>query len=55
MNDTGEMRDDIKLPEDPLGKEITERHEKEEQFMVTVLSSMNEEAVVATKNMTSKW
>lgn len=52
MDDAGEVRDDIRQPEGDLGKEIKTRHDKDEQFMVTVLSCMGEEAVVGTKNMT---
>lgn len=51
MNDDGEIRQDIKLPESDIGAEIKKKHENEEQFMVTILKAMGQEAAVGTKNM----
>lgn len=51
MDDAGEVRDDIRLPEGDIGKEIMERIERDDQFMVTVLAAMGEEAAIGTKNM----
>ena len=51
MTEGGDVREDIRLPEGDLGKEIQERFEKEEQLLVTVLSAMDEEAAIAVKNM----
>ena len=51
MDDNGEIRDDIKLPDGDVGAEIKRKHENDEQFMVTVLKSMGTEAAIATKNM----
>ncbi|XP_030843107.1 eukaryotic translation initiation factor 5A-1 [Strongylocentrotus purpuratus] len=49
MNDAGEMRSDIKLPDSDIGKEIKKKAEIGEPFNCTVLSAMGEEMVVATK------
>ena len=51
MNDDGEIRQDIKLPESDIGAEIKKKHENEEQFMVTILKAMGQEAAVGTKNI----
>jgi len=53
MNDSGETREDIKLPAGDLGQEIQSRFEKGENFMVTVVSCMGQEHVLATKNKTT--
>lgn len=34
MDDNGETREDIKIPDSDLGKEIREKFEKDEQIMV---------------------
>ncbi|XP_064610474.1 eukaryotic translation initiation factor 5A-1-like [Liolophura sinensis] len=52
MDDNGETREDLKLPEDDLGKEIKEKYENDEQILITVVESMGLEAAVATKAMT---
>ena len=54
MDDTGDTREDLKLPEGDLGKEIMDKFEKDETFLVTVLKAMDEEAVIATKAQQSK-
>jgi len=57
MDDDGEMKNDLKVPddpEDPVGKEITEKHEKGETFLVTVLSACGEEKIVGTKVFNDK-
>lgn len=51
MNDDGEIRQDIKLPEGDIGAEIKKKHENDEQFMVTILKAMGQEAAVGTKNI----
>ena len=54
MNETGEIREDIKLPEGDLGKEIKSKFEKDgkdDQFMVTILKAMGEEHAIAIKTM----
>ena len=52
MEDSGETREDLKLPEGDLGKEIKTKFDNDEQFMVTVLKAMDEEAVIAIKAIT---
>ena len=52
MEDVGEERSDIRVPEGDLGKEIKDRFENEDTFMVTVLSAMGKEAAIGTKNLT---
>lgn len=51
MDDAGEVRDDIKLPEGDLGKEIQSKHEAGD-ILVTVIKAMGEEVAIATKAMT---
>jgi translation initiation factor 5A len=48
-DDKNETRDDIRLPAGDLGDEIREKFEKEESLRVTVLKSMNEEAILSYK------
>ena len=52
MADDGDTRDDIKVPDNELGKEITAKFEKDEQFMVTILKAMGEESAIGVKAMT---
>ena len=54
MEDSGETREDLKLPEGDLGKEISTKFENDETFLVTVLKAMEEEAVIATKAQQTK-
>lgn len=51
MDDGGETRDDVKVPEGDLGKEIQEKFDKGEQLMVTVLKAIDDEMAIACKNM----
>ncbi|CAN9502478.1 unnamed protein product [Ophioblennius macclurei] len=53
MSEGGDVREDLKLPEGELGKEIAKKAEKGEDFMVSVLSAMSEEHVIATKTMST--
>ena len=52
MEDSGDTREDIKLPEGDIGKEIQTKFDNDEQFMVTIISAMGEEAAIATKAIT---
>merc|ERR1739841_84449 len=49
MDDDGEPKDDLKVPEDDIGKEVTQKFNDGEQFSVTVLSACGEERIVGTK------
>ncbi|XP_053548059.1 eukaryotic translation initiation factor 5A-1-like [Bombina bombina] len=52
LNDNGDVRDDLKLPEGDLGKEIESKFEAGEEMLISVLHAMNEECAVAIKAMT---
>ncbi|XP_063298731.1 eukaryotic translation initiation factor 5A-1 [Pelobates fuscus] len=52
LTDSGDVRDDLKLPDGDLGKEIETRFEGGEEIMISVLCAMNEECAVAIKAMT---
>ena len=39
MDDTGETKDDIKVPDNDLGKEIRQKFTDSVEFMVTILVS----------------
>lgn len=49
MDDGGETRDDIKVPEGEIGLEITKKHAAGEDIMVTILSACGEEKAIAVK------
>merc|ERR1712018_850710 len=49
MDDNGETKSDLKLPEDDIGKEVQEKHENGDTFMATVLCALKEEKIVGTK------
>ena len=49
IKDTGELRDDIRLPDGDLGSDIKNKFENNEDLLLTVLAAMDEEMVVATK------
>merc|ERR1712198_811743 len=50
MDDNGETKDDLKLEEgDDVHKEIKQKFEKGEQFLVTVMKACGEEKMVGTK------
>jgi len=50
MDDGGDTRDDVKLPEGELADEIKERHANDEDLMVSVLKAMDEETAIAVKH-----
>ena len=54
MDDAGEMKEDLKLPDDDCGKEIQTKWDADEQFIVTVLSACGEEKIVGTKVLNEK-
>jgi len=49
MVDSGDLRDDIKLPEGDLGVEVKTKFDNGEDLLLTVLDAMGEEMVVASK------
>jgi len=49
MDDGGNTRDDLKVPEGDVGTEITAAHGDGKDIMCTVLSACGEECVIATK------
>jgi len=52
MDDTGETKDDLKLPKDDVGTEILKKYQDGENFLVTVLMACDEEKAVGTKVLT---
>ena len=54
MDDSGEMKEDVKVPENDVGKEIQAKFDADEQILVTILLAMGEEAAVGTKPMSDK-
>lgn len=52
LDDNGERKDDVKVPETDLGKEIQSKFESGDDILVTILKAMGEEAAVGTKAMT---
>jgi len=51
MNDKGDTRDDLRIPEGELGQKIKEEFGKEDiTVIVTVMSATGEEAIIACKN-----
>ena len=54
MDDAGDTREDLKVPDNDLGNEIKAKHEADEQFMVTVLKAMDEECIIGIKAMTKQ-
>lgn len=51
MDESGEVREDIKNPESDIGKEIKTKFDAGNDILVTVISAMGEEAAIATKPM----
>ncbi|XP_060939424.1 eukaryotic translation initiation factor 5A-2-like [Limanda limanda] len=50
MDDNGDTREDLKVPEGKLGDEIEERVDAGESVRVTVLEAIGEEHVISCKN-----
>merc|ERR1712189_115128 len=53
MDDDGETKNDLKCPDDDVGKKVHEKFDNGEQFSVAVLSACGEERIVGTKVLTT--
>jgi len=53
MDDDCNEKSDLRLPDDDVGKEIEEKFNAGDNFLVTVLSACGEERIVGTKVLTS--
>ncbi|CAL8311304.1 unnamed protein product [Merluccius merluccius] len=54
MFENGDLREDLRLPEGDLGKEIQSKFDASDEFLVTVLYAMGEECAVSLKPLSSK-
>lgn len=54
MDDAGNQKDDLKVPDDDMGKQIKESFNKGEDIFVTVMTAMGEEKAIGTKTATNK-
>lgn len=54
MNENGDTRDDLKVPDNELGKEIETKVEAGDDILVTVLSCLEHEHVIGLKMMNIK-
>jgi len=54
MDDAGNQKDDLKIPDDDTGKQIKEYFNKGEDIFVTVMTAMGEEKAIGTKTATNK-
>ena len=54
MNEKGDTRDDLRLPDGELAQKIREEFKREDNtVIVTVMSAVGEEAIIACKNATA--
>ena len=53
MTEGGEMREDLKVPQDGIEKEIRDRFAADEQLSITILGACGEEMAVAIKAVTA--
>ncbi|CAK6965950.1 eukaryotic translation initiation factor 5A-1-like [Scomber scombrus] len=53
IDDSGQTREDLKVPTGDVGKDIEKKFSDGESFMVTVMRAVAEEHVVATKALSS--
>jgi len=49
MNDQGDMRSDLKIPDGDVGKDITDKFENDDTVTVTVLKAMGQEIAISSK------
>ncbi|KAA0202217.1 hypothetical protein HAZT_HAZT007492 [Hyalella azteca] len=54
MQESGDLREDIKIPDGELGTEIRSKFESGEDILCTVLCAMGSEMVIATKPNSGK-
>jgi len=52
MDDNGETKEDLKVPDTDIGKEVQDKFDNGESFMVTVLCALGEEMIIGTKQLT---
>jgi len=53
MNDAGDIRDDLKVPDGELGQKLRADYEGGNDILCTVLKACGEECVIAIKNNTA--
>ena len=54
MDDSGDMKEDLKVPDNDLGKEIQSKFDNGDEFICTVLSAIGEEQIIALKAIAKK-
>jgi len=54
MEESGNTRDDIKLPDGDVGNEVRTKFDASEDLLLTVLAAMGEEMVIGTKPNNAK-
>ncbi|XP_067107701.1 eukaryotic translation initiation factor 5A-1 [Osmerus mordax] len=54
MADNGDVREDLRIPDGDLGKEIEAKFKEGDELLVSVLSAMGEECAVAVKSTPGK-
>ena len=52
MDDNGDLKNDLKLPDNDIGKDLAKRYENGEALQVSVLKACGEELIVAVKTDT---
>jgi len=54
MTNDGTSKDDVKVPEGDLGKQISEGFDEGKDLLVTIISAMGEEAAISFKESPTK-
>jgi len=54
MTNDGTAKDDVKVPEGDMGKQITDGFEEGKDILVTIVSAMGEEAAISFKEAPNK-
>ncbi|XP_038584780.1 eukaryotic translation initiation factor 5A-2 [Micropterus salmoides] len=52
LDDTGVTREDLKVPDGDMGKEIEKKFNNGDEFLVSVMKALDEEHVIGTKVLT---